>query len=529
MDEEPGPASGIARADGTTRHACGMTPLQPGESSSARSAGGGAGARARPEVWGPAPPNQLARKQLAGIRAIADQLAGEVDIIDRSATYGPLVGAADLARSPVHRWFSYKESFSPALPSQLLDDLQANDNILIADPFGGVGTTALSLQRDSRVTEIRSVEYSPLAQLVGATKLRWREVEEARLLHHLDTVLRSRLHICGTDAPRLAAFRDPRMFAPGVVASLERVRRAIERLDDASKLERDVLRVALAAIVEDSSLAMKDGRALRIIGERRRARTALTPQELPHQQLGDPVKTLLREQVLAMLEDVRLGAAGAQPFARACHVRGDARRLHPCCGPEGQRLFRADSIDITIFSPPYLNFIDYTEVYKLELWLLRFITTAAEFRRLRLGTLRSHPSLRFGDRPAPRPSQAPVFDFVHRIAGWVSEHAARPDTGRIVRQYFDDMYTVMREQARVLRPGGAAVCVVANSTLSRREKQEGGQPKELWRMPIVTDVVIAHLARQAGFGEVELWRARDLRPRNVRGGAARESLVVARM
>jgi hypothetical protein len=98
----------------------------------------------------------------------------------------------------------------------------------------------------------------------------------------------------------------------------------------------------------------------------------------------------------------------------------------------------------------------------------------------------------------------------------------------VVRQYFEDMFEVWREQLRILDSGATAVCVVANSTFSRRDVDSRGVRRERWRLPILTDVVLAHLALKAGFKSAEIWRARELRPRNVRSGRARESLVIAR-
>ncbi|MEA2384214.1 MAG: hypothetical protein QOH72_4185 [Solirubrobacteraceae bacterium] len=89
------------------------------------------------------------------------------------------------------------------------------------------------------------------------------------------------------------------------------------------------------------------------------------------------------------------------------------------------------------------------------------------------------------------------------------------------------MLQVWREQFRVLDTDGVAVCVVTNSTFARREVY-GDVRREHWRLPLLTDdVVLAHLARRAGFERVEVWPARDLRPRNARASSARESLVVA--
>jgi hypothetical protein len=89
------------------------------------------------------------------------------------------------------------------------------------------------------------------------------------------------------------------------------------------------------------------------------------------------------------------------------------------------------------------------------------------------------------------------------------------------------MFEVWQGQYRLLADDGVAVCVVANSTFARRERGDDATRKELWRMPLLTDVLLAHLAKLAGFAHAEIWTARDLRPRNVQRGSARESLVVA--
>ena len=97
----------------------------------------------------------------------------------------------------------------------------------------------------------------------------------------------------------------------------------------------------------------------------------------------------------------------------------------------------------------------------------------------------------------------------------------------MVKNYFSDVYRMLVEQARVLEPGGHFACVVGNSTFSRRDIVDEKRV-EKWRVPILTDVIIARLAEAAGFAETAIWHARDLRPRNVGAGAARESVVVGR-
>ena len=60
-------------------------------------------------------------------------------------------------------------------------------------------------------------------------------------------------------------------------------------------------------------------------------------------------------------------------------VNGDARR------------YRAyGDFDLAVFSPPYPNSFDYTDVYNVELWMLGYLRGASENQALRKDTLSSH-------------------------------------------------------------------------------------------------------------------------------------------
>jgi hypothetical protein len=227
-----------------------------------------------------------------------------------------------------------------------------------------------------------------------------------------------------------------------------------------------------------------------------------------------------------MIDDLVLLGGDSHEVSAAVHLRGDARRLDDV-EAGGVRVLSDGSVGLFVYSPPYLNCIDYSEIYKVELWLLEFIRTAEEFRQLRLGTLRSHPSIEFPERGYIADcANDRLVALIRRISDFVTQHGARPGVGRAIFGYFDDMYRVLEEQFRVLEPGGYACCVVANSTFSRRHADH--RKNELWRLPVLTDVILGGLASSIGFDEVRLWEARDLRPRNVRSGHARESVVVVR-
>jgi hypothetical protein len=227
-----------------------------------------------------------------------------------------------------------------------------------------------------------------------------------------------------------------------------------------------------------------------------------------------------------MLEDLN-SLSGARASVELDHIRGDARSLGTITDSNGAQVIQNDSVGLHLYSPPYLNFIDYSEVYKLELWFLEMVRDQDEFRKLREGTLRSHPSIQFAERPSNNDG-AKVFAIIDAITEFLTSNLARPSVGKTPGYYFQDMYDAFQEQLRTLEPGGTVACIVANSTLSRRMKETSGTRTEVWRMPILTDVILARLMEAAGFVDTEIWAARDLRAKNVNAGIARESIVVAK-
>lgn len=464
------------------------------------------------------------RTAMRRLQELSQAVAETVPIVDRSSSLGSMVGSVGMRDEPVHRWFGYKEGFSPNLLGEVITTLDLGESLKVVDAFGGVGTTALSGLVHPRVSEVRSVEYSPLAHFVGSTKVKWPSIDGDTLNAVLPAALdykRPR----EVELPSLSSFSNRDIIGRQRLRALVAARDHVRSLGVAQPI-RDVLLLGIAAVLEDLSGAMKDGRALRIKHGRRRRPSSLasTPTRLDARGV---VKRALAGQWTAMAEDIAtLQAQHSVGERRTQFLRGDARELDKIL-VKRTPAFPKGWADLAVFSPPYLNCLDYTELYKLELWFLEFVTTQEEFREVRLGTLRSHPSVRFPPRSYLNGLADPAIDLVSELSAFATSHTRRNDVGPVIQSYFEDMFRVWVQQHRVLRPGGIAACVVANSTLSRRERAEDGSFVESWRMPVLTDVLLARLALLAGFDEVVLLSARHLRPRNAGAASARESVVIA--
>lgn len=143
---------------------------------------------------------------------------------------------------------------------------------------------------------------------------------------------------------------------------------------------------------------------------------------------------LLRANELAAL----LPAEGV----RAANVAlGDARKL----------TVKSRSIDRVITSPPYLNAIDYMRTSKYTLVWMGY--TVGEVRQVRSGSIGTE----FSGTPSDK-----LLD-VTKAMGNVKRLPER--YLRIVQRYVNDLSMVVREVARVLKPGGKALMVVGDCTV----------------------------------------------------------------
>lgn len=138
----------------------------------------------------------------------------------------------------------------------------------------------------------------------------------------------------------------------------------------------------------------------------------------------------------------RLGSNSIGPATFA--KRGDARKL----GVD------ADSIDMVLTSPPYLNAIDYLRCSKFSLvWMGHSVSELREIRGDCIGT------------EAPT-DQALEATWVHSLIQQLGLKPALSNRQQsLLAQYVWDMGRAMGEVSRVLRSGGRAVYVIGDSTL----------------------------------------------------------------
>lgn len=194
----------------------------------------------------------------------------------------------------------------------------------------------------------------------------------------------------------------------------------------------------------------------------------------------------------------------SRPVSKYTLIRGDCR----------ETITDAPMADLAVFSPPYPNSFDYTDVYNVELWALGYLNDSADNRSLRQSTLASHVQIQ--RNYAPRPLESATLNDVSQKLHASRELLWSRWIPNMVDGYFADMAGVMKSLASRLNPQGEAWAVVGDSLYANIH------------IPVAT--ILAELAPVCGFEAVHVEAFRSMRASPQQGGKQElaESLVVFR-
>lgn len=402
---------------------------------------------------------------------------------------------ADNARLPRHRWYSFKEAFSPELVRAAIRAEGCSAEDLVLDPFAGSGTVPLVAASSG----LRSVGYevNPFfaflarCKLTESTSSAWAQAVSA-VRPSLDVQRESALEGFSTFTPRAGLKKW--LFNTSVIRTFESGWQAADEHSPGS----DLIKLALIGAAMDACNAYRDGKCLRYSrGWQEKPRTEHDFVRAFEKRCSDLEADLKAQPRLEGGADI---------------VDGDARStlLH-----DPDIRFR-----VAITSPPYLNSFDYTDVYRPELFLGRFTRTREDLRTLRYRTVRSHVQ---ADWPKPQ-----CVELSPLLSSCSERIEARKDTlwdhriPSMVQAYFEDMYRVLKHLRSRARDDGSVWMVVATSAYAGVE--------------VPVDLILGDVGVRAGWSLREVTVLRHLRTsgQNWKRWAAegtrrpqlRESLVV---
>lgn len=411
------------------------------------------------------------------------------------AAFAPPTGAAlttyqDGKDTAFQRWFHFKEAFSPEFVSAAIASLGYRPTHVI-DPFGGSGTSAITSQLLS--INATTVEVNPF--LADVIKAKLSALTGEKLLSAAAD-FQARLQDTPADLSRLAHLpatfiedndKDRWIFPRDVACRLAQYLPCIDAIVDID-VQR-FFRVVLGAVLVDCSNVYVNGKGRRYRGAWRLNQP--TPEKLDlhfGQQFNRSFEDVLRFE--------------HRPRSRVTVINGDSRTAL-------QQV--KEKADLIVFSPPYPNSFDYTDIYNVELWVLGYIGSSADNLTLRNQTLRSHVQIR-RTYEGPKGRSKKLISVLDAL-GSRRETLWDSTIPEMVGAYFRDLELVLEQSQRLLASTGRAMMVVGDSRYAD--------------VRIEVAAILAELAKSMGFGRVTTREVRQMRASAQQGGSFQlaESIV----
>ena len=337
-----------------------------------------------------------------------------------------------LALKPIH---PFPARMASGLVLERLGEIDENSRVL--DPMAGSGVVlrhAIELGH-----EAVGFDLDPLSVLmarVWTTPISEKNLDKwtARVSDEVRATNLSAVTLDWMDADEETRSFVDYWFGTPQQADLRRIAFVLSRLGQGEcsedKASLDLIRLALSRII--------------VTKEPRASLARDTSHSRPHKVLEDSDFQVFPafERSIRVLQR-RL--AEHPPSGAAEVEQGDARSLEAV----GNR-----TVDAVITSPPYLNAIDYLRGHRLALvWLGHGLKKLRQIRSSSIGAERAPDNRRVRT----------LFSCIRDAMGDVEQLPNRYCL--MIERYAEDLYRMMSEIARVLRPGGTATLVVGNSCL----------------------------------------------------------------
>ena len=397
--------------------------------------------------------------------------------------------AFDTVNLARHRWYFYKEGFSPELVKKAIEENNIGKEDLIIDPFNGSGTVTLTAALEGKKSigfEVNPfTSFLSVAKTTNLSQKRFKKISDILLLNSEKGSF-SNLENYSTFSKNEHKGSENWLFNPEVLKAFSG---GLKGLRSTGSKSSKLGSLALISAIMKNCNAKKDGKCLRYKNN--------------WTELNFDKNTFLEslEKDLSIIYDDLDNDVHNTPVIKT----GDSRKLI-------SKLNQKFKLCIT--SPPYLNTFDYTDIYRPELFLGGFLTSSEELRKLRFQTVRSHIQVNW--------KKSKLVDFgchFNDVFKRISEkeellmHKNIPD---MLTAYFEDMQNILKDLKEKAAENASLWFVVSTSAYANEH--------------IPVDLILADIATKVGWRLKEIGVLREIQKRKTKYSPdidkLRESVVI---
>lgn len=365
-------------------------------------------------------------------------------------TYDTPVNFNESLRTPIHRWYGYKEGFSPSFVNEFVSKYSRSSEDIIFDPFGGVGTTGLEANKMGYNAYLMDV--NPLGIFASTVKTRhYSDIEVDHFVNEINLFesIEKWPITLSIDNKTIVKYFDETTWN-----SLLQIKSYISKRGD--ETVRNLFSLALLSLIEEISTHHKNGNGVK--------KKRMLPEPLSFSAL----KEKLVGRLSMYIGDIK-----------NTNLKGETTIFYQS-NLEGYAL--PSKADIVLTSPPYANCFDYSKVYLTELWVGGFFTTKEDQKLFRDKSVISHVHYRWNPR-----NETYGTDIINNLIVPILEKKDLWSNNIIpmLKGYFSDMGKFLFNLSKNLNEGATVGIVVGNSVY-------GGTP-------IATDVILARQAEELGY------------------------------